>query len=306
MSCFHPRPAFEQVHRSTGEVSVSIWHPIKGHWDITKRFMTKCDQCSGCRSSYTRSWSLRCWHESLFHKENCFLTLTVNEDSMESVFPGRSLCYEPFQVFIRALRKRLRLKLRFFMCGEYGEQFSRPHYHAIIFGWYPSVSDRTFYKSTPAGDLYVSKAVSQCWPFGFHTIGTFSRESAGYVAGYMQKKIKGKLAPKWYGGRHPEFAKCSNGGGSKTGGLGKQFYSKFKRDLYDAKDAVTLPGGSKVSIPRYYDKLHSFYHPSHMEKVKLRRQEPDALRDFESTPARLAVREHIHRARLSKLRRSLH
>ena len=34
---------------------------------------------------------------------------------------------------MKRLRKRCGDGIRFFHCGEYGEEFSRPHYHAILF-----------------------------------------------------------------------------------------------------------------------------------------------------------------------------
>ena len=40
-----------------------------------------------------------------------------------------------FKKFMKRLRKRFKGKrIRFYMCGEYGEQFDRPHFHACIFG----------------------------------------------------------------------------------------------------------------------------------------------------------------------------
>jgi hypothetical protein len=39
------------------------------------------------------------------------------------------------QLFFKRLRKAYPdVKLRYFACGKYGEQFARPHYHVILFG----------------------------------------------------------------------------------------------------------------------------------------------------------------------------
>lgn len=308
MACYHPRPAFEVIDLYTGEVFIRIWHPKKGD-HVKRAFQIPCQQCSGCRSDYSRSWALRCEHEAMFHRENCFLTLTVAPKFLDAIFPNGSLKYEPFQKFIRSLRKALVKPIRFFMCGEYGPQLDRPHYHAVIFGWFPDSLDRIFYKDTPVGPLWISKLVESIWPFGFNTVAAFSRDTAAYVAGYMQKKIKGKMAAKWYGGRMPEFSRMSNGGGVHDGkkfhGIGVQFYDKFKRDVYSGRDGITLPGGYVAKTPRYYDKLHAEYHPQHMERLKLKRMEPDPIRDRESTPERLAVREEVHKSKLRNKKRDL-
>ena len=35
--------------------------------------------------------------------------------------------------FIKRLRARVGAPIRYFACGEYGDKFSRPHYHVIFF-----------------------------------------------------------------------------------------------------------------------------------------------------------------------------
>lgn len=307
MSCYHPRPTFESIDGSTGEVRTTLWRPPGGLFFVRKSYMTKCGQCFGCRDAYVREWSQRCEHEALFHKENSFITLTVNDDFIEEVFPGGSLRYEPFQDFIRAFRKKIKRKVRFFMCGEYGEKLSRPHYHAVIFGWFPSEEDRLIYKKTAVGSLFTSKVLGSVWKFGFHTVGEFSAATAAYVAGYMQKKINGKLKSKWYGDLMPEFAHASNGGGKKgdvkNGGLGHRYYKEFARDIYHGYDGIVSKGGMVLPSPRYYDKLHSFYHPVHAGVVKARRVvriqslAPDSQSSHLEAIRALKSREVNHRAR---------
>ena len=46
---------------------------------------------------------------------------------------------------MKKLRGRLSPKrVRYFHCGEYGEKFSRPHYHVCLFGF--GFPDKVFYK----------------------------------------------------------------------------------------------------------------------------------------------------------------
>ena len=70
---------------------------------------------------------MRCMHEAQMHECNCFVTLTYE------VAP-RSLQYEDFQKFLKRLRKNSGKAVRYFACGEYGEEGGRPHFHALPLG----------------------------------------------------------------------------------------------------------------------------------------------------------------------------
>ena len=67
------------------------------------------------------------------HTDNAFVTLTYADDQLPD---GNSLCPEDVTKFLKRLRKRIDpVKIRYFLCGEYGEgSTSRPHYHLILFG----------------------------------------------------------------------------------------------------------------------------------------------------------------------------
>ena len=68
-------------------------------------------------------------HEASMHMFNSFVTLTYDDDHLPEY---NSLNYKHFQDFMKRLRKSHN-RVRFYMCGEYGEDFSRPHYHALLF-----------------------------------------------------------------------------------------------------------------------------------------------------------------------------
>jgi hypothetical protein len=96
-----------------------------------------------------------------------FLTLTYKED------PGL-LDYGDFQRFMKRYRKA-HGACRFFAVGEYGETSGRGHWHAIIFN--------QLARSVGSHQL-------DSWPSGFGFIGTVTRHSIGYVAGYTLKEEK--------------------------------------------------------------------------------------------------------------------
>lgn len=82
------------------------------------------------------------------------------------------------------------------MCGEYGDNSKRPHYHAIIFGH--SFND-SYYKfvDTPSrgefglpgrvSEYHPSRILEDCWPFGHVQCGRLNDNRIMYVAGYVLK-----------------------------------------------------------------------------------------------------------------------
>lgn len=224
---------------------------------LRRELMLPCGQCMDCRLARSREWATRVMHESQMHETNVFVTLTYNDESL----PGDgSLRYDDYSQFMRRLRYHYRASStpRFYMCGEYGERTFRPHYHACLFGVF--FSDRQFLATLPSGStVYTSPTLERLWPHGFSSIGDVTFESAAYVARYICKKVTGPTAPAHYTrvcpdtGEvfhvKPEFSRMS-----LKPGIGATWYAKYKADIFP-RDHVTIRGGIKTKVPRYYDKL---------------------------------------------------
>lgn len=120
MSCYRPITAFKPA--DGGPV---LFVERKD----TREIKIRCGQCIGCRIDKRDAWAVRCYAESKMHKANTFVTFTYDDDHL----PVGGLKYRDFQLMLKRLREKLG-PFRFFMCGEYGEQFRRPHYHALFFG----------------------------------------------------------------------------------------------------------------------------------------------------------------------------
>lgn len=63
-----------------------------------------------------------------FDYKGCFVTFTYNEENLP---PNRSLRRKDMTDYWKRLRKSLEgtgKKIKYYMCGEYGDQFERPHY----------------------------------------------------------------------------------------------------------------------------------------------------------------------------------
>ncbi len=263
-----------------------------------------CGRCTGCRLERSRQWAIRCSHEASLNEDNCFITLTYND---EAIPPYGTLKKADFQKFIKRLRKaNTGRKIRYYHCGEYGEQLERPHYHACIFNY--DFPDRKVFKKTGETLLYTSKILEGLWPKGYSTVGDVTFKSAAYVARYVMKKVLGKEQEEHYSVvdeetgeiimREPEYTTMS-----LKPGIGADWYNKWRGDVYPS-DEVIIDGRS-VKPPRYYDNLFEHDAPKEFNLIKMRREETAEDNAADNTPARLGVREQVQNAQLRNLKRNL-
>lgn len=243
-------------------------------------------------------------HEAQLHNQSCFITNTYDDKHLPE---GNSLNYTDFQLFMKRARRRYSpARVRFYMSGEYGEQFGRPHYHAILFGI--DFEDKLYLAKSDAGDrLYTSDTLQQLWPFGQTTIGEVTFKSAAYIARYCFDKITGQPAKLHYEyvdadgvihQRTPEFNKMS-----LKPGIGKDWLTQFKSDVYP--EGMVVVNGSKTRAPRYYDQWQKKEDPQAYELLQYGRFLEAKTRTADNSPERLAVRETVEKARLSNLKRTI-
>lgn len=269
MPCFHPvpawhpRPRFERDEatrqlRRVDDRSL-VFSPHDGFVD--KPIELPCGRCIGCVQQRASEWALRCEHEARLWRDNWFITLTYEEGTLP---PEGSLVPKDLQDFWKRLRKD-RPGLRYFACGEYGETFGRPHYHALVFNWAPEVSWRQ--------ELHGKRLIYKCpeleatWGLGKTHLAPFSGAAAQYVANYVRKNFSVGGARVDWGPLVPPFQTMS-----RRPGIGSQFVKRFMRDMYPA-GFVTRPGGSKRRTPRYYDLVVERESPRMYRRVKRARAE---------------------------------
>ena len=207
---------------------------------------------------------------------------------------------------MKRLRKRYGDGIRFYHCGEYGEKYRRPHYHAIIFNF--DSPDKKFWKMHNGNLLFRSKALEELWPFGYATIGAVTFQSSAYVARYIMKKINGDAAAEHYTVTdpvtgeltklHPEYTTMS-----RRPGIGRTFFEKFGSDIYPHDFVVA--NGRKLLPPKYYDRLFEVDDPDAFQKIKSNRVKKAKKNLDNNTPERLYVRKVVQEARLKRLVRNI-
>ena len=248
------------------------------------------------------------------HTSNCFITLTY---APEHCPKDMSLDYNDYQLFMKRLRKRFTGKtIRFYMAGEYGTNFDRPHFHACLFGL--DFPDKKVFKRTSVGSvLYTSKILEELWPFGYSSIGDVNFESAAYVARYIMKKINGVTINENYevvdAGAHyqycdletgeiiqrkPEFNKMS-----LKPGIGQTWLDKYMSDVYTTDQVVVR--GKKCRPPRFYDNKFKLKFPEEFDMIQFAREMEGKSRAEDNTLERLAVKEKVALAKLSLLKRTI-
>ncbi len=186
MACFGPLKGWPSKKLTPSGKRQVVFNISQAYTD--RPVNIPCGQCIGCRLDKSKQWAIRCVHEASLYDNNSFITLTYNTEHLPE---DRSLEVRVFQLFMKRLRKRFGTKIRFYACGEYGDQNGRPHYHACLFNH--DFQDKKLWKrgKDPSLDLYRSADLEKLWPYGYSSIGEVTFQSAAYVARYIMKKITG-------------------------------------------------------------------------------------------------------------------
>lgn len=253
-----------------------------------------CGNCIGCRLEYSKQWATRCELESRSWENNWFITLTYDNEHLEipeeifskntgEIYKNNGTwtgCLKPEHLtkFFKDLREFYRThynhtNIRFFACGEYGENFQRPHYHAIIFNL-PITPDKlklhTINENYQA--IYECQELEKIWGKGFVSLGEVTFSSCAYVARYITKKQKGVEAYEEYlkKGQIPEFVRMS-----RKPGIGTEYYNLNKDKIYT--DDSILQHTCKNTVlqvkpPRFYDKKLKETDPELMEQISQERR----------------------------------
>lgn len=182
-----------------------------------------CGKCELCRLRTRREWSLRLALESFDYGFNSeFVTLTYNDENLPK---NGSLNFRDYQLFLKRLRK-ISPPLRYFVAGEYGSKFGRPHYHMLVFGDYDP------------------KKIEDSWNLGFVNVKHINTENINYCSAYVQKKLDVDLSVHEVN----EFARMST-----HPGIGYNWCVSHANLIMELGKINYL--GRSYAIPRYFRKV---------------------------------------------------
>lgn len=246
-----------------------------------------CGKCPPCFSRRISGWSFRLMQQDKVSYSSHFLTLTydtkhlpISKNGFPTLTKGQQGDLTLFFKKLRQAHVRLYNKLRiplesrryikYYSCGEYGTQRSRPHYHVLIFDCF-------------------TELIQPSWEKGQVHYGFVSEASVGYTLKYMCKQ--GKIPLHARDDRQPEFSVMSKG-------LGISYLSAKMRAWHttslEERQYCPLPDGKKIAMPRYYrNKLYT-------EQQKKRLQFFASIREIEINPMNSRDLAEAHAAAFKK------
>jgi hypothetical protein len=280
MPCFHPRKGYwARTPNPSGKRSI-VFNPKEAWTD--KKIDIPCGQCDGCKLERSRQWAIRCMHEAHMHEENCFITLTYNDDKIPN---NGTLVKKDHQDFMKRLRERFPEKtIRYLHCGEYGDLRARPHYHTLLFGidlrkWGRIIKNEWHlwpWKKINDVQYYRSTKLEETWPAGNSMVGALNFESAAYVARYSLKKCTSHTDKNFFytveDEKTGELTRITEEyiTMSRHPGIAKPFYEKYKNQIF--KGDFVIARGQKMKPPKFYMGQYEIDEPEKAKTVKANRQ----------------------------------
>lgn len=263
MVCFYPiKMYWTKEYTDNGKkklVPAAYWNERRyGKFPDEPETEVCCNKCLGCRMNAARSNAVRIMDEASLFQNNCFITLTVGDRYINDVFPGRSVCRRPFQLFAYRLYEKFRgfeffpkpnfykakkwnsYPIRIVYCAEYGSVDWRPHFHAILMNF--DFCDKQMYGTSDNGSsLYLSQDLMELWPYGRCDVGEVNADSAAYEAGYCLKKQR--QIEYWTDDKY------------------RLIIPEWDEECVDDLHWNSIPGAESLKIP------YTIYHPAVYEKV---------------------------------------
>ncbi len=215
-----------------------------------------CGKCIGCKIPKSRDWTARIIQELDYFPDSCFMSLTYNEAKIPE---NGSLKKKDLQNFVKRLRKSTQKKIKYFGCGDYGEDNNRPHYHMIMLGIAQNWEGFVWIMRVKGKKGYIDLYEVEEWKNGYVHVGTATQDSVRYVTDYIMKKYDGTLAVEKYGQKERPFRIVSQG-------FGKRFCLKFAEDL-KKREYMTLRG-VQLGLPRYYRDILEIKNPIYIDRLK--------------------------------------
>lgn len=228
----------------------TIYSPDEKKHKLVK---TSCGKCPQCLSIKRKEWFFRLQLEKENSSSCYFATLTYNNDNLPLEDGKPVFSVNHIQLFLKRLRKyfdkHYKAKLRYFLASEYGDNFGRPHYHAIFF-------------NLPKLSIYqLNEIFENTWTYGFVSVSPITDARINYVCKYMLKHIQ---KPSSFSSKaEAPFMLCS-----RRPAIGSAYLtpSNIVHHL-SSESYVTNLHGKQIVLPRYLRRKIFDDYPDIKERV---------------------------------------
>lgn len=200
-----------------------------------------CGRCPNCITRRVNGWTFRIGQELRRATSVHWLRLSYDDNHLlrsPNGFP--TLSKQDVQLWLKRIRKQTGIKgIKYYLCGEYGSRFKRPHYHVILMNCpLQDAIDCWADRTGMFGEVYVDPR-------------PLTDDAIAYTVMYMSK---GRNVPSFKNDdRVKEFALMSKR-------LGDNYLSLDNIAFHladDSRQFLTTAGGGRVALPRYYsDKIY--------------------------------------------------
>lgn len=231
-----------------------------------------CGKCYSCRMDMQESAVNRMFCAWKSHDVSAFVTFTYDDQHLpfKEGFREPTLSKDDVRKYLDNIRHKLKcVDFEYYLCGEYGDKFNRPHYHAIFFGLDYQYHEQFFIDSWSKGSVKVLPVNSSAFR---------------YVAKYMAKGISSEKKDKDYYdfGLIPPFRKMSRG-------LGVRVYLQHLEEI--DRNGYFIFYGKKISVNRYYFNKLIHYSPESIHNRERNISFYDHLNSYEASVNGLSVHD---------------
>lgn len=191
-----------------------------------------CGRCMQCRISLQKKLLDRMF--CAYHYYNgisAYVTFTYDDNHLvfKTGYVNPTLSKEDLHKYLDKIKHQLRdVDYQYYVCGEYGDKFGRPHYHALFFGLDYQIYYKFFQNSWKKGSV----KILPCAPDAFR-----------YVTKYITESYSHDDSKYFDYGQIPPFHKYSRG-------LGSQIFNLYKNDI--EKKGYFIYKSRKIFVNRYY------------------------------------------------------
>lgn len=262
-----------------------------------------CNHCYACKLNKSAEWATRCMLETLDHESAYWLTLTYDEEHLpildaikyneiyetdthniivpvtienDGTWINGSLFPKHIDEFIKKIRNKFRnSKIRYFYCGEYGEQNQRPHYHMLLYGLPMDLSQNYGYHIDENNkEHWKNPLIDELWVHGLHDITNLEWSNAAYTARYTMKKLTDMSnSNQFYAeqGKLKEYVRMS-----RRPGIGMNYLKNHYQDIYknDSMIMKTVKGNTGAfKPPKAFDRVFKEMFPEDFERIQKHRRE---------------------------------